>query len=279
MKTIKADLGSHFDKIEIVPISDSHIGDDYNEKSLRTTIEYIRVTPNAYTILNGDLINNALKTSVSDIYSAIMQPEAQIEKLIELFTPIKDKILAVLGGNHEARTYKLTGMDVIKNFCYRLGIVDKYSTGNFMLFISFGLPFETRPNRRYTFSLYSTHGASGGKLVNRRYTFSLYSTHGASGGKLVGSKMNALERLSGIVDADIYLHSHTHTPATFKLDYFRSNSRTKTVSQVTKLFVNTNAWLNFGGYGETMGFKPSTVTAVKINLIGSKQKCYATCEI
>jgi len=259
MKTIKVDLGSHFNEVEIVPISDSHIGDDYNEKLLRDTIEYVRITPNAYTILNGDMLNNALKTSVSDIYSAIIQPEEQIEKLVELFMPIKEKILAVLSGNHEARTYKATGIDIVKNFCYRLGIVDKYSSGNFMLFISFGLPFISRPNRRHTFSLYSTHGASGGKLV--------------------GSKMNALERLSGIIDADIYLHSHTHTPATFKLDYFRSNNRTKTVAQVTKLFVNTNAWLNYGGYGETMGFKPSTVTPVKINLIGSKQKCYATCEI
>ena len=260
MKVIKHDLGSHFNKIEIVPMGDTHVGSpEMNEKKIRETVEYVRVTPNAYVVMTGDAIDNAIKTSISDIYTATMQPEAQIEKLLELFNPIKDKILAIQAGNHSMRSYRLTGIDIIKNFAYRMGIDDYYTAGNFMLFVSFGLPFPTRPNRRHTFSLYSTHGSTGGKTV--------------------GGKLGGLEKMAGVIDADIYLHAHVHTPATFKLNFFRSNSRTKTVQEVTKLFVNSNAWLDFGGYGEVKGYRPATISKVRIKLEGVGDKKYATCEL
>lgn len=260
MKVIRRDLGSEFNEIEIIPISDTHIGDkETNLKALKKTIDYIKNTPNVYTILNGDLLNNAIRSSVSDIYSATFNPEQQMDTLVELFEPIKDKILAVLEGNHEHRSYKETGIRITKNFCYRLGIVDIFTDDVFMLFVSFGLPFPTR--------------------INRRHTFSIFSVHGSSGGKYVGGKLRGVESLSGIIDADIYLHSHTHTPAAFKLDYFRSNSRTKTVQQVTKLFVNSTAWLGYGGYGAVNGYKPATIAPTKIKLVGDGKIKYANCEI
>lgn len=261
MEIIKQNLGSKFSEIEVIPFSDIHIGANVDYKILKDTIKYIEDTPNAYTMLNGDLLNNAIKTSVSDIYSEFINPDAQLEKLVELFKPIKHKILCVLSGNHEDRTWKLTGIDIVKNFCYRLRIEDRYSSGNVMMFLSFG-------NKR------------GELATPRPFTFSLYAMHGSGGGKLIGGKMNTLERMSGIVDADIYLHSHTHTPATFKLDFIRVNHEKKSVKQVTKLFVNTNAWLEYGGYGEVKGYKPSTITPVKIKLKGiDRNKQYATCEL
>jgi len=260
MKTIKRDLGSQFNNIEIIPISDTHIGDMVTDmKALKKTLQYIQDTPNVYTILNGDLLNNAIKSSVSDIYSATLNPEEQMATLIELFEPIKDKILAVLEGNHENRSYKETGMRTTKNFCYRLGIVDRFTDDVFTLFVSFGLPQQSRPNRRHTFSIFSRHGNSGGKYV--------------------GGKLRGVESMAGVVDADIYLHSHTHTPASFKLDYFRSNCRTKTVTQVTKMFVNSNAWLGYGGYGAVGGYKPATIAPVTIKLFGDGKYKWATCEL
>ena len=43
--------------------------------------------------MNGDLINNALKTSKSDTYKEQMTMEEEQDLLIELLTPIKNKIL------------------------------------------------------------------------------------------------------------------------------------------------------------------------------------------
>ena len=261
MKTIAVDLGPTYKEIEIVPIADVHLGDaQSNWKKLQEVIDYIANTKNCYTILNGDMIDNAIKASVGDIYSAKLSPMEQIDKFIDFVAPIKEKILAVTTGNHEARTYKHTGIDISRHVAHRLGLDDRYAPENYVLFVSFGIPFETRPNRRYTYSLHGTHGSGGG-------------------GRLVGGKMNAVERMAGNVDADIYLHSHTHLPATFKQDFIRTDSRTKTIRQTTKLFVNTNAFLGYGGYGETFGFKPATISPVKIKLRPNRSELYSTCEV
>jgi predicted phosphodiesterase len=263
MKTIKVDLGPVYEEITIIPIADVHLGDAHaNWKKLREVVDFICNNEGVLTILNGDLIDNAIKASVGDIYSANLSPMDQMEEIIKIIQPLadRDRIIAITTGNHEARTYKHTGIDVSRHIAYRLGLEDRYAPENYVLFLSFGEPFATRPNRRYTYAIHGTHGSGGG-------------------GRLVGGKMNSVERMAGNVDADIYLHSHTHLPATFKQDYIRSDSRTKTLRQVTKLFVNTNAFLNYGGYGETFGFKPATITPVVIRLRPRNGELYSTCEL
>ena len=37
----------------------------------------------------------------------------QIQQAVELFGPVKDKILAITTGNHERRTYNKEGIDLI----------------------------------------------------------------------------------------------------------------------------------------------------------------------
>jgi len=263
MKTIKVDLGPDYNEITIIPISDVHLGDAHtNWKKLKEFVDYICGTEGVRTILNGDLIDNAIKASVGDIYSAKLSPMDQIEEIIKILQPLADldRILAITTGNHEARTYKHTGIDVSRHIAHRLGLENRYAPENYVLFVSFGVPYPSRPNRRYTYTLHGTHGSGGG-------------------GRLVGGKMNAVERMAGNVDADIYLHSHTHLPATFKQDFIRTDSRTKTIRQVTKLFVNTNAFLDYGGYGETFGFKPATISPVQIKLRPRQGELFSTCEV
>ena len=66
MKAIKCDLPP-FEVIEIHPMADLHIGDSncaYNE--ILERIEYIKKTLNAYVILDGDLMDTAIASSVGD---------------------------------------------------------------------------------------------------------------------------------------------------------------------------------------------------------------------
>jgi antirestriction protein ArdC len=52
----------------------------------------------------------------------------------------------------------------------------------------------------------------------------------------------------------------------------RSNS---TVELVDKLFVNTAAALDYGGYGDKAGFKPASKSSPVIYLDGKKHKMWA----
>jgi hypothetical protein len=56
-----------------------------------------------------------------------------------------------------------------------------------------------------------------------------------------------------------------------KQAYHRIDPRNSAVALVTKLFVNTAANLNYGGYGEAAEFKPTSKDTPVIYLSGTKK--------
>ena len=255
MKAIRCDLACK-DVAEIYPLADLHIGDsqcDY--KLILEMIEHIKNTPNAYCILDGDLMDTAIASSIGDTYSANLQPMEQLKHCVRIFEPIKDKILAVLPGNHENRVYKSDGIDLTDIMCSQLGIADRYSPTTALVFVRFG------DNKEHY------HG--------RKMLYTIYVTHGSGGGRREGGKINRLADLASIVDADIYIHGHTHLPLVFKESFFRVSGSNSSVAQVDKLFVNTAAFLNYGGYGDKAGFKPASKSTPVIYLDGNKRKMWA----
>ena len=255
MKAIKCDL-PFAEVIEIHPMGDKHIGDSMCDfKSIMEEIEYIRTTPNAYCILTGDLMDTAIASSIGDTYGANLQPMEQLKMCAKIFEPIKDKIIAVLPGNHENRVYKSDGIDMTEVMCSQLGVGDRYSPTTALLFIRFG--------------------TQGGKYHNRPQLYTAYVTHGSGGGRREGGKVNRLADLASIVDADIYIHSHTHLPVIFREGFFRTYPSTSTFGMVDKLFVNTAASLDYGGYGDKAGFKPASKRSPVIYLHGLKHDMWA----
>ncbi len=70
MKVIKIDLPQDLLQMEIHTFADEHIGDEHCDmKRLQERIEYIKNAPHAYCLLNGDILDNATKTSIGDTYT------------------------------------------------------------------------------------------------------------------------------------------------------------------------------------------------------------------
>ena len=255
MVTIKVDLSTDLDHLEIHTLSDWHIGDKSCKiNEIKAIVEHIKNTPCAYAILNGDLLNNATKASVSDCYAEIMPPSEQLQTLCDLIEPIKDKVLFITQGNHEHRTYKADGIDLTALMAKQLGIYDKYARVGGVLFVRFGE--DTKRHRRMC------------------YTF--YICHGSGGGKREGGKANGLCDLASIVDTDIYIHSHTHLPMVIKENFYRLDNKNSCVAEIEKLFVNAAASLSYGGYGQEFKFKPANSTSPIIYLDGHKKRFTAT---
>jgi hypothetical protein len=255
MKAIRCDL-PFAEQIEIDPMGDLHIGDgccDY--KSIRERIERIKETPNLYCTLGGDLMDTAIASSIGDTYGANLQPKEQLSQCCKIFEPIKDKILAVLPGNHENRVYKSDGIDMTEIMCAQLGILDRYTPTTALLFVRFGK---------------EAHGHHG-----RPQLYTIYATHGSGGGRREGGKINRVADLASIVDADIYIHHHLHLPLVFKEGYFRVCSSNSSVAMVDKLFVCSGASLDYGGYGDAAGFKPASKRSPSIYLHGLRHDMWA----
>lgn len=251
MKVIKVTLPKSHNSVEIRIFADLHIGDKHCDMSaIKAEIEYVKDNPNCYAILNGDILNNATKTSVSDSYAERLSPMEQLSKFIELFEPIKDKILAMTQGNHENRTYIKEGVDLTQVVAQQLGIEDRYSKTGAVLFLKVGA-------RRLQNS----------KVVPIVYSF--YILHGSGGGRKEGAKAIRLADMANIVDVDCYIHSHTHLPMIMREGFYRTDMSNCTVKYTDKLFINTSAQLHYGGYGEAFEFKPSSTQCPVIYLSGS----------
>ncbi len=258
MRAVKVDLPRKLKYVEIYTLSDLHLGDRHcNYKEILEQVRAIEANPNAYVILNGDLINNATTQSISDTYSEALSPMDQLKQATALFEPIKHKILAVTSGNHENRTYRTDGIDLTEIMARELGISERYAPESVTLFLRVG---QVANGHKVT-----------GKSTIRQVCYTLHITHGSGGGRREGGKINRLVDLASIIDVDIYIHSHTHLPAVLKQAFYRADSKNSTISLVDKMFVNTNAWLKYGGYGEAHGYKPASIKPPIIYLDGSRK--------
>jgi len=252
MKVIKIELPRELSSLELHTFADEHIGDEHSDiKRVLSRIEYVKNTPNAYCILNGDIIDNATKTSIGDTYTQVFNPMEQLSKAVELFEPIRDKILCITHGNHENRTYKKEGINLSCLMAKQLGLEDKYTPTSACIFIRFG----------------DGHSSTN----NRKVCYTLYVLHGNGGGRKEGAKAIRLADMACIIDTDIYIHSHTHLPMIMKQAYHRLDNKNSCVALVDKLFVNTAANLTYGGYGEAGAFKPSSTDTPVIYLSGTRK--------
>lgn len=248
------DLSEDFERIEIIPMADLHIGDRLADIPLmKKWVKYIQDNEHVFCVLNGDLMNNSLKNSVSNVYEDIIPPREQLETVYELFEPIKDKILFITSGNHERRSRKESDVDLTELLSIRWGIKDRYRLEGGVLVVRFGAIKNTL----------RTNNLKKARKV--RYDF--YITHGAGSAKV----RNPAVDLMYIVDVDGYIHSHTHG---FKLEYpgyHRMDSRNNKISFVDKMCMTTGAFLDYGGYGQIAKYRPTSKRQGTIYLDGKKK--------
>lgn len=253
MKSVKVDLPSELDSIEIEPMYDLHIGSkkcDYKE--IQRRIARIKDNPNIYCILGGDIINNSTKTSVGDVYEEPLTPMQQIKKAVTLFEPIKDKIIGVVSGNHERRSYKTEGIDLTYFLCSELRITDKYDYAGVVIFLRFG-----------------------DDIRHRKMCYTIYATHGSGGGSTIGGKANKLSKTGAIINTDVVIVGHTHAPITFKEVSFCVDVQNSSFFKKEQTFINASATLNYEEYAELYGMRPSCITCPRVILDGHRREVRA----
>lgn len=239
MDEIKIKLDCPKNTFKLMVLGDLHIGDKLCDLELiKETLEYVKKNKDCYVILNGDLINNALKNSKSDSYLEQMTIEQEQDLLIELLEPIKNRILVMATGNHEKRTEIQAGINPLRAVAYALGLKNKLVEHSYLLNISFGVN-------------------SGNKASQNNYL--VYGIHGGNGGgRRAGATANALQDMALVrPDMDLYIHSHTHTKINYNDMIFLYNRNTKKTTEHQRTYYNANAFLKYGGYAEEKGYKPS----------------------
>lgn len=256
MKVISKDLTHVNGDVRIVTLADIHIGSPKCQlQRLRSEIDRISKDKNTFVILAGDLINNGTKNTFA--YQDEFQPFEQLKLVMEVLKPISDKILCITNGNHEDRTFRESGQDLSWIIAKQFGIEECYDQAGCVLILKVGNGMKQH---------------NGGNKDGTA-TYSIYVSHGSGGGRTIGAKANQLQRRGDIVNADVVIQCHTHTPLTFKEDSFIIDTNNKMVRRKETTFVNVAGWLDYEEYAEKNGLRPSNLTNPTI-LLGGDTKRY-----
>lgn len=219
------------DDIIIYPISDVHLGaSEHLAKEWKAFCDGVLEQPNVYIILNGDLINNATRSSVSNIFEETMRPREQKKLMAEMLTPLKDRILCAVSGNHERRSVKDADDEPTYDIMCKLDLEHLYRPNTAFVKICIGTRGENNPNRS-----------------KATYTFTV--THGAGGGIYTGASVNRNERFANIIDGlDCLIVGHTHKGAITKPKKLVFDARNNVVTFKPMTVVSSVPWLAYGGY-------------------------------
>ena len=136
-------------QVTIFPMSDIHIGAmAFNRELFEQFLEEAD-RRDAYIVLLGDTFEMALPSHIEhSVWEQDLNPDAQLELAIEYLKPRKDRIIISTGGNHDARVWKKTGVDIARVLSRELGCFYNRNGGYFK--VSVGA-------QTYTWSIF--HGA------------------------------------------------------------------------------------------------------------------------
>ena len=243
--------------LTIIPISDVHLGAaEHMEKEWASFCESVLSDPGVRIILVGDLINNATRNSVSNVFEETMRPREQKKMMTQMLMPLRDRILASVSGNHERRSLKVADDDPSYDIMCKLDLEHLYRENIAFIKIQMGK-------------------ARADGLTNPTYT--IVATHGAGGGIYTGAAVNRNERFGYVIDGmDCLIVGHTHKPFVTQPSKIKINPYNNTVSMRPFKVVSTTSWLNFGGYAAQKMLLPSSHAVQTITLTGKRKEIVVT---
>ncbi|HEY8342296.1 MAG TPA: metallophosphoesterase [Calditerricola sp.] len=251
MRYVEANLPETLSYVDLWAVSDIHRGHRlHDEKAWHALLDRIANDPHAYMVLNGDLVEAALKSSRhGDVYRS-MAPGEERRLLVRELEPVKHKILCITSGNHELR-HRDSDENPAALIAERLGLEDRYHPDGVLLEVSFG----------------RKHGTKGVPT-----SFLFYVTHGRGMGRLPGGNLNRIFELPRVVQAvDGYIMGHVHKPIIFVSRTNIPDPRNKTCSPRLQLYAIAGSFLEWGDYAEQNMLAP-TVTAFPVARLFQKEK-------
>jgi hypothetical protein len=236
--------------VRIVPVGDVHYGHKAcMVEKVKDFLKYIEKTPDTYTILMGDLIENVLPDTVGKhrgaMWEQCMTPAEQIAGLKKLLKPLvdKNKILFGIGGTHSVRSWYASGFDPEEGLAEELG--------------------------------YGFAALDG--LANIRIGEHIYTIHAVHGTGSTGDPAAVLRKLltqpRRIADADVYLRGHHHSKLVatdYRFDATSGRAR-------KAIYAGTGSFLGYvGTYAERNAYFPAVPGAIKIKLYKGKRDIHVT---
>ena len=245
-KMITQKFPQNMTTINIYPIADVHVGSaEFNEVKFKEWVKAVTDDENGYIVIAGDMLNNGIKNSKTNVYEEVMRPREQKEYVYEKLLPLKDRILACVGGNHEARNIKEVDSDPLYEVMCRLNLAHIYRSNACFVKIALGTT-KKKPSKQTTYGIVVTHGTGR----NRHNSF-----------------------MNGVDGADLFISGHTHQDEYSQNAKVRFDMHNECVTTVPYRKVICTPFCGYGGYALKAEFLPGMIDEFQVvRLDGTRKK-------
>jgi len=246
-KPILFNCPKEFDTVEIYPVHDLHYGNEcFDLRRWSALCDLILSEPNRYIVWVGDLLENAIPRSKSDMFTQTCNPQEQKEYITDMFRKFADRTIAILDGNHELnRSTKMCGLYPLYDCAAIAGIETAYRSAYAVMDIGVGT---------------DSHGMKG-----RQTHYVGFAAHRAKSLKSFAS-VDALEGF------DFFLTGHDHEATDHPRGKLIYDARNHAVSFKSVEVLNCGSFLSYGGYGAQAGYRPKSDKLYKLVLHGGEKR-------
>jgi len=222
--------------IKLAPLYDVHLGNNLHaSKTFIRHSGWIADDPYVLTFDGGDIFENAILGSPG-IFSQRVIPEDQFSEAKAKLKPLVSKMLFIIPGNHEYRTFRQTGFDIARHLADILGV-------------------QYFPD--YCFCTINWRGNH----------FRIAAHHGTGAAATPGGQRNAARKDMPWLRADIYWTGHLHQPVVdlvYQTDYDQATGRMFTRQGV--VIVSPSYLQYFGGYAAAKRLAPGAIGLIPVTL-------------
>jgi len=239
--------------IKIYPIADIHVAAKNSlRKKFISFVDGLAKEPNAYIVLDGDLLNNATKDSISFGYEDDMTPSQEKIWISNQLEKVADKILMALPGNHEGRSSKSVDVHLIEDICTNIGIRDLYRENAAFLKLQIG-------------------DITGKGTKNPTYTLGM--AHGSGGGGTFGAAVNRNVNFAYAVDGlDAFITAHFHKGFVVKPSKLVIDKHNNRITEKPFVSIGLTSWLSFGGYALKAMMRPASNDTQTLYMYGDHKQ-------
>ena len=227
---------------DIFFLHDIHYGSElFNEQKWKALKKKIQNDDFAYVCWIGDLIENAIPNSKSDMFTQKYSPAQQKEWASEELFDLRNKTLSVVAGNHcHNRTTKNCGLYPLYDICMLAGVDKKYR--DTIAYLDIGVGRSHNKNKQVHYFGQTQHASR----ETKNYGYSDFT--------------------DGI---DFYAFGHDHSPI--------DRPRAKMVfDQHNKVIYKRNIENINCGYGAKGAYRPQSDKIYKLRIFSGEKKMETT---
>lgn len=234
---------------DIYFLHDVHFGSElFNEQKWKSLKKQIQDNEYSYVCWVGDIMENAVPNSKSDMFTQKYSPAEQKEWAAQELFDLRKKTLSVVSGNHESnRTTKHCGLYPLYDICMLAGVDDKYRETVAYLDIGIGIRRDKKRQIHYF-----------GQTQHRARDLQGYGTSDYTDG------------------IDFFAFGHDHSPKDKPRAKMVFDQHNKVVYKRNIENINCGSFCKFGGYGAKSAYRPQSDKMYKLRIFGGEKKMETT---